>query len=402
MTGTSVTAARQARSTPSDSDDDIIATARDLAPLLAAHAEAAGEQGCPSDTVMTALEDAGMFALTAPRRRGGAQVPLHTFIRVGEELARGCASTSWVTSIYNGGVFMMCSFPDRALDEVYRDGSPRVFSNFNPAGQAVPVEGGYLLSGTWRFCSGQGHATWGLLASFIVNPGSPPDPALFIVKRADLTAADDWHVSGLRATGSNTLSTEDLFVPTHMAQSQSVSAMGESESESLGDDSYFRMPNIPFFTSGSTGAPLGMASAALAIFAERIHQRGITYTPYAKQADAVVTHLQMNEAMMKLDQARFHAMRSADTVLEVADNLSDIASRVRVRSDAAWCVKLCREVIEIVRQAAGAGAIHVTNPLTRIVDDIAVLSVHSFLVHSTNAELHGRVSCGLPPDVPFF
>jgi len=386
----------------SEANERLIAKATELAPLLAQHADEASRLTRPVDEVMDALEEAGLFGLTAPRSRGGLQVPLHTFIRVGEELAKGCGSTSWVTSIYNGGVFMMCSFADRALDEVYADGPPRVCSNFNPHGQAVPVDGGYRLSATWRFCSGQHHANWALMTSFIVRDGQEPEPAKFILRRSDMTAADDWHVSGLRGSASNTLTATDVFVPEHMAQPIAISAMGGSESESLGSDSYFKMPNIPFFTAGATGAPLGLASAALDIFTSQIHKRGITYTPYLKQADAAVTHLQMDEAMMRLDEARFHSGRSADTAMEVSVNLADVASRIRIRSDAAWCVKRCRETIEIVRQAAGAGALHVSSPLGRIVDDMEALSVHSFIVFSTNSELHGRVRCGLPPEVPFF
>lgn len=386
----------------SETSEQLIAKAAKLAPLLAEHADGASRFTRPVDEVIEALEDAGMFRLTTPRSRGGYQVPLHTFIRVGEELARGCASTSWVTSIYNGGVYMSCTFPDRALDEVYADGLPRMCSNFTPSGQAVPVAGGYRVTASWRFCSGQHHATWGLMASMIIRDGQDPEPATFIIPRSAMVAADDWHVVGLRGSGSNTLSVEDLFVPDHMVQPIAVAAMGGSESESLADDSYFRMPHIPFFTAGATGAPLGMATAALELFASRIHKRGITYTTYAKQSDAVVTHLQMDEAIMKIDEGRFHAERSVDTVLEVSQNLADVASRVRIRSDAAWCFRRCREAIEVIRQAAGASALTVSNPMGRIVDDIEALTVHSFIVFSTNAELHGRVRCGLAPDVPFF
>lgn len=382
--------------------DQLVAKAAELAPLLAEHADEASQLTRPVDEVIEALEDAGMFKLTTPRSRGGFQVPLHTFIRVGEELAKGCASTSWVTSIYNGGVFMSCTFPDQALDEVYADGPPRVCSNFTPSGQAIPVKGGYRVTASWRFCSGQHHATWGLMASLIVRDGLDPEPATFIIPRSDMVAADDWHVVGLRGSGSNTLSVRDLFVPEHMVQSIAVSAMGGSESESLAEDSYFRMPHIPFFTAGATGAPLGMATAALDLFASRIHKRGITYTTYARQSDAVVTHLQMDDAIMKIDEARFHAERSVDTVLEVSQNLADVASRVRIRSDAAWCFRRCHEAIEVIRQAAGASALTTSNPMGRIVDDIEALTVHSFIVFSTNAELHGRVRCGLAPDVPFF
>jgi hypothetical protein len=386
----------------SDTEEQLLARATELSALLAEHAEEASQLTRPVDTVVEALRDAGMFKLTTPRSRGGYQVSLQTFITIGEELARGCASTSWVTSIYNGGIYMSCTFPDRALDEVFADGAPLMCSNFTPSGQATPVDGGYRITAAWRFCSGQHHADWGLMASMIVRDGHDPEPATFIIRRSDMVAADDWHVSGLRGSGSNTLSVEDLFVPEHMVQPIAVAAMAETRSESLGSDSYFKVPHIPFFTAGATGAPLGMAIAAMDLFASRIHKRGITYTTYAKQSDAVVTHLQMDEAIMKIDEARFHARRAVETALKVSENLADVASRVRIRSDAAWCFRRSREAIEIIRQAAGAGALTLSNPMGRIVDDIEALSVHSFLVFSTNSELHGRVRCGLAPDVPFF
>ncbi|BCO49687.1 acyl-CoA dehydrogenase family protein [Mycobacterium avium subsp. hominissuis] len=385
-----------------DTEEQLIAKAAELSALLAEHADEASQLTRPADTVIEALRDAGMFKLTTPRSRGGYQVSLPTFIRIGEELARGCASTSWVTSIYNGGIYMSCTFPDRALDEVFADGAPLMCSNFTPSGQAIPTDGGYRITASWRFCSGQHHADWGLMASMIVRDGQDPEPATFIIRRSDMVAADDWHVSGLRGSGSNTLSVEDLFVPEHMVQPIAVAAMAETRSESLASDSYFKVPHIPFFTAGATGAPLGMARAAMDLFASRIHKRGITYTTYAKQSDAVVTHLQMDEAIMKIDEARFHAERAVETALKVSENLADVASRVRIRSDAAWCFRRSREAIEVIRQAAGASALTLSNPMGRIVDDIEALTVHSFLVFSTNAELHGRVRCGLAPDVPFF
>jgi alkylation response protein AidB-like acyl-CoA dehydrogenase len=161
------------------------------------------------------------------------------------------------------------------------------------------------------------------------------------------------------------------------------------------------MPFIPFFVTGATGTPLGLARAALEQFTERVRQRGITYTTYARQADAPITHLQLDTATMKLDQARFHADRAAATVPLVAKDPGNVALRVRCRADAAWTTKLCLETIETVRQGSGASSIRHQDPLSRIVADIEALSAHSFLLHSTNAELHGRVLCGLAPEVPF-
>jgi hypothetical protein len=109
----------------------------------------------------------------------------------------------------------------------------------------------------------------------------------------------------------------------------------------------------------------------------------------------------MAAASMKVDQAGFHAGRSVATVPQVAENPGDITLRVRCRADAAWATELCRKAVAIVRSASGAGAIRLQDPLSRISADIEALAVHSFLLHSTNAELYGRVLCGLPPEVPF-
>lgn len=401
MSGATTTAQNPSSTSDADLEEELIARARDLAPLVAKHADEASRLTRPVDEVIEALDAAELFKLTTPRNRGGYQVSMRTFTKVSEELAKADGSISWVTSIYNGDIFMLCSFPDDTLDELFTDGVPRVCCNFNPAGQAIPVDGGYRLTADWRFCTGQHHAKWAMMSSVIIRDGQDPDPAFFIMPRDVMTVADDWHVSGLRGSGSNMLSVKDLFVPEHMVQPLSVKAMSGTAAKSLAGDPYYAMPNVPFFTAGSCGTPLGLATAAIESFASRIHKRGITYTNYAKQSDAVVTHLQMDEALMRVDEARFHAERGAATLSEVSVNLADIAGRARIRADTAWCYRRAREAVEIARQAAGASALQNSNPLGRIVDDIEALSVHSFMVFSTNAELHGRVRCGLAPDTPF-
>lgn len=380
---------------------EAVETASRLVPLLQSNAEEARRLARPTDEAIAALEDSGLLMLMAPEVRGGRQVPLSTFIDVGEELARGCASTTWVASIYIGTLYMVAGFSDEAQDEVYSLGTPKTLAAFNPAGEAVPVGGGYRLTGTWRFCSGQHHADWALLSSLIMKDGQPPTPAQFLVPRGECRSADDWDVSGLSGTGSASLSTDGVFVPEHRVLPFADPTTVLSLSKTLADDPYFRMPFIPFFATGATGTPLGMARAALDLMKDRVQKRGITYTPYTRQADAAITHFQMDSAVMKLDQARFHSERAAATVASVAENPSDTVLRVRCRADAAWTASLCREVVEIVQQASGASAIHRKDPLSRIVSDIQALSVHSFILHSTNAELHGRVLCGLEPGVAF-
>jgi alkylation response protein AidB-like acyl-CoA dehydrogenase len=381
--------------------DPYVDKAAALVTLLAERADTARQLGRLADDVVDELGTAGLITLMAPRSRGGAQASLETFVRVQEELARGCGSTSWVCGVYAAALYMLASFPDEAQDEVFTDPAPKSVAAFQPEGAATRVDGGYRLSGTWRFCSGQHHADWALLSSIAFADGEPPAPAQFLVPRAGWVAADDWQVSGLSGTGSCSLTVDNAFVPEHRVLPMADPARVSTLSKALSDDPYFGMPFIPFFVTGAMGTPLGLARAAVEQFHERVQQRGITYTSYSRQADAPITHLQMDTASMKMDQARFHAERSIRTVGVVAGNPGDTALRVRCRADAAWATKLCGEVVDTVRQGSGASAIRHQDSLSRIVSDIEALSVHSFLLHSTNSELHGRVLCGLAPDVPF-
>lgn len=376
--------------------EPLVRAAADLVPQLRASAPESRDLGRLTDDVVRALEEAGLITSLAPKARSGAQVPLADFVRIGEELARGCGSTSWVASVYAAALYMLSAFTDEAQDEVYATVNPKTVAAFKPEGLASPAAGGYQLSGTWRFCSGQHHADWALLSSIAIIDGVP-QPAQFLIPRSDWVSADDWTVTGLSGTGSATLSVHEAFVPEHRV----LPLASPPRSAALAGEEYFSIPFIPLFVTGATGTPLGLARAAIDLFGQRIQKRGITYTPHERQAEATVTHLQLDTMTMKLDQARFHAERAVATVPLVTEDPGNVPLRVRCRADAAWATKLCQEAIATVREGSGASAIHLKDPLSLIVSDIDALAVHSFLLHSTNAELHGRVLAGLEPGVPY-
>lgn len=195
--------------------DSLVHNAAGLVPLLWERAEQARVLGRLTDDVVAALDEAGLVRMMAPRSRGGSQASPEAFVRVQEELARGCGSASWVCGVYAAALYMISSFTDEAQDEVFATPSPKSVAAFSPEGMATEVDGGYQLSGTWRFCSGQHHADWALLSSIAFGGNDVPAPAQFLVPRADWVSADDWQVSGLSGTGSCSLSVTDVFVPGH-------------------------------------------------------------------------------------------------------------------------------------------------------------------------------------------
>ena len=94
---------------------------------------------------------------------------------------------------------------------------------------AIRVDGGYRLTGTWSFASGGRHTKWLGAHSAVQNPdGTPlirygrPDDRSFLFLREQATIIDDWHVLGLRGTGSDSYSVKDLFVPDEHAPARDV------------------------------------------------------------------------------------------------------------------------------------------------------------------------------------
>jgi hypothetical protein len=133
----------------------------------------------------------------------------------------------------------------------------------------------------------------------------------------------------------------------------------------------------------------------------RIGRRAITGSQYSRQSDAAITHLQMADVTMRLDQAQFHSDRALATTFSIAaDPHVDVATRLRVRADVAWAIRLSKEVVDTVQSASGASSIRLDDPLQRIVRDVQAISLHASYLFNTNVELYGRVLCGLDPAVP--
>jgi len=104
--------------------------------------------------------------------------------------------------------------------QIWSEGAEPTLANSGMPGAAVPVDGGYRLSGHWKIVSGIHAADWFIAVGVVSENGQPritqagaPDIRLCAVRRDQLKADDTWNVSGMRGTGSHDIEVEDLFVP---------------------------------------------------------------------------------------------------------------------------------------------------------------------------------------------
>jgi alkylation response protein AidB-like acyl-CoA dehydrogenase len=380
--------------------EQLVDRAAELVPLLQKHARWAEENRRLHDEVVEALADAGVFKLRRPKRYGGYEADTRTLVDVAAELARGDGSASWVASVYWIPGWMACLFPDEVQDEVFATPDSRVCGTLSPSAMASPADGGVVVTGKWQFISGAHHADWQEIIAVFIPPEGEPYPIMALVPMSDLLIVDDWHTSGLKGTGSVSTVAREVFIPQERVLPLPAVLQGQTASKLNAEAAIYRAPLLPTAAASSVGPVLGLARAAADAFHNRLPNRKITYTAYENQRDAPITHLQVADAAQKIDQAGFHAHRLATLVDTKAAEGADwkLDERVRARADLGTVVRLAKEAVDVLASASGGSSIYLDVPIQRIARDVQAVSLHALMNPNTNAELYGRVLCGLEPN----
>jgi 3-hydroxy-9,10-secoandrosta-1,3,5(10)-triene-9,17-dione monooxygenase len=163
--------------------ETLVARARAMIPIIAGRAAAARrERRAPAETIRD-MEAAGFFRILQPARWGGYEMKPQVFYDVLMALAEGDMSTGWVYGVLGVHPWLMALMDDRAAHDIWADDdTTRLCSSLMPVGRAEPVEGGFRLTGHWRFSSGCDHAKWALLGAAVrTEPGETPDIRIFMV-----------------------------------------------------------------------------------------------------------------------------------------------------------------------------------------------------------------------------
>ncbi|MBV9325281.1 MAG: acyl-CoA dehydrogenase family protein [Chloroflexi bacterium] len=383
-------------------DQDLVARARSLFPQLRERAASVEEARRISESTITELQSAGLFKLFVPRRFGGHQTSVRTFLDVSAEVARGCGSTGWVTALINICGWLGSLYSEQAQQEVWgADPDARIAGVLTPSATATAADGGLVLNGKWSFASGCLHSSWAVLGHPIVDAnGTMIDQGLTLVPMRDLRIEDTWYTAGMRGTGSNTLVGTDLFVPNHRIFSVPRAIEGDYATP-YKDEPLYRAAFIPLLSLILIGPQLGMARAALETVLQQVPKRGIAYTMYTKQAEAPTTHLQLALAAEKIDTAHLHAYRAAADIEQAAQRgvYLDRLTRARVRMDTGYVARQCREAIEILLSVNGAGSFADANPLQRMWRDTETASRHAVIGPEISQELYGRELLGLETNI---
>lgn len=171
------------------------------------------------------MRDAGVFRMFVPPSLGGLDLDLLTSVDALAELAKGDPSASWVVMILGAADLVAGRLSEQAQREIYAGGpDTHVCVVLTPHSTARRVDGGWRLTGEWFPASGCLHARWGLFGF----PLAEGEAGIAAIPVEELRIKDTWHTTGMRATGSNLVEGQDVFVPDHRVLNLGEAITGSS------------------------------------------------------------------------------------------------------------------------------------------------------------------------------
>ncbi|TDC42960.1 acyl-CoA dehydrogenase [Micromonospora sp. KC213] len=374
--------------------------AADMVPLLREKAQKAEESRRLPEDVIAAITDAGLLKMRLPARYGGYESDMRTVVDVVSELGRGDGSTAWTMAVWMISSWMAGLFPDEVQEEIFSTPDVRISGILSPGAVAVPTEGGVILNGKWSFNTGATQSHWNTNAAVRPTPDGGHEPVMVAVPISDLQIVDDWHTAGMRGSGSVTTVADGVFVPERRVVSMGPVIQGAPLTNSNAGSSMYRVPFMSMACTTVGASCLGLAKGAREAFFERLPGRKITYTDYADQSQAPITHLQVADATTRIDEADFHAYRSAELLdrKAAAGEEWTIEERARIRLDLGAVCQRSKEAVDLLNTASGGSSIYQDVPIQRIARDVQTLNLHAIMHPNTNLELYGRILCGLGPN----
>lgn len=378
----------------------LLAQVERIAPVLRASGAKSEELATLAPEAVTALREAGLFQLKLPAATGGAEADPVTEMMVLEALAYHDFTSAWCTMVGATGVASLGAFLSQAgLDRVFGSGRiPTASISFFPAGRATRSNGGYRLSGRWRFNSGIRHAEWVIGGTIVEGTekenGGRPIVMFAVIPASDVTLYDNWRdVVGLKGTGSCDCSVENYELPEHLSFVWDLL----KPKPRRGGPSYL-LPPFSYVAKEHGSVAIGAARRALD---ELINIATTTRGTFrsSKLDERQVVHRQIAEADLKIRAARSLMHERYDQLYEKV-SAGEPAEGSDIADVRAICVHATDVAISVATTAfhfAGNTGLHHPHVLGRLLRDLNAAGLHQ-VMSDTAYENHGKFRLGIPAD----
>lgn len=383
----------------------IVDRIHELRPLLIAGGREADQERRLPDETFRAVAATGAFSISVPTKFGGIAANTREAHAVARAIGRGDGSFAWVAGILDSGAWVLSLMEEQAQEDVWGAGGgldSYISIVLATTSDAVSVEGGYQVTGSWGYGTGSMNATWSLLGIPLKNDqGEVVDAGLALIPTADLSFEDNWYVAGMKSTASVMQVAEDVFVPEHRVFPLTAAVEGGYLGHN--PEQTYQTVFIPSLFMKLIGPHLGMGRAALDFVIAKAESKAIAYTSYDKQADSALFQAAVAKASVRLDAAEALAAQIADEIYEGAGRgyYAPYSERIAMRAKAGWIVDTITDMISDLTTAHGSGGFAEMWSLQRIWRDQATAARHGHTLPGSGYEAFGKVLCSREEDARY-
>ena len=351
---------------------EIVARARAMIPTLAQRSpEGRRQRQIPAQTIAE-MQQAGLFRVLQPKRWGGYEMELGVFYDIELALAEGDMSTAWIYGVSGVHPWFMALLDDRAAQDVWGGDTARLIcSSLMPAGKATATDGGFRLSGRWRYASCCCHCDWALLGGMVAaDGGGPPHGRIFLVPRQDYQSVDTWQVAGLQGTGSWDVILDDVLVPAYRTQSMLDNFLLKGPGQAVNTASLYRLPFGLIFVRGistaALGALQGMLNAMLDYGKTRVTRAG------GRSSENPFVQLLAAETAASIDEMRLALHHTFHKLHDYArrGETPPLDERLKFKFQSTWVTERCTLLASRIFKATGAAGLSDELPFGGILADL--------------------------------
>lgn len=359
--------------------------------LVEAQAEAE-ERTYYSPQLHEAFLQAGFYRVFVPRRYGGYEFDVPTFLRALTELGRGCVSTAWCLGLASGHALQVGSyFGERAQDDLFGDGDFRAASVAAPSVTATGTPDGWELNGTVGYCSGVPYSTH--FMGQALPEGVSPDEAennllLYVAPCSEWAMLDDWGDSlGLRGSGSHSIRFDGGRIPEHFALERTsmvdIDVSGGTPGLELHGNPLYCGRALGVFTLSLAAIAVGGGYNALDEYERQMRTRKTPMAPMVPRLTDPDYQRWYGSALAGLATSEAALRRCADEHMELCQRTAEGGAPYSAEDEhrvAAIAREVVVQVWETVEQClfrtVGASTMQAGSRFDRIYRDLSMVACH--------------------------
>ncbi|MGB6555220.1 MAG: hypothetical protein WBE78_17135 [Candidatus Binataceae bacterium] len=378
----------------------VVEEARRVASQLAANVADDERMRRLSDPTWKLLLDGGFLRALQPARFGGGEVSLAEFVDAAIELSCASPSAGWVAGVIGVHPWQLALFDDKAQREMWdKDPTTMHSSSYNPTGKAEKVAGGYKISGRWSFSTGCDHCRGVMLGAICgareIAGKQVRDFRSLLLMPDQYRIEDNWHVAGLKGTGSKDIVVEETFVPEYRTQSHLDYAINASlPGQEVNQGPLYRLPWSVVFNMALAASALGSARGFVDAWMAASRDRKLNSG--GRAADDAIIQQRLAEAVWYLDASVARIRADANELWQMAE-ARELAS-MQIRAQMRWnmnrgCELVGKAVGDLFRSASGR-SIFLDHPLQRRFQDVQAALGHAYLQADPVARAVGGMLLG--------